>query len=74
MPRIDVKQIIFDLAEHEKFLCGLGELTEEDEEWFNEYFGFPEEFENDDVYSLGLSEISELIFDFIDHCEEVGDN
>ena len=74
MAKLDVKQIIFDLAGYEKGLCGLGGLTEEDKQWFNEELGFPDGFENDDVYYLGLQEISYLIFNFIDHCGEVRDN
>lgn len=71
MTKLDIKQIIFDLAGYEKHLCGLGDLTEEDEQWFNEELGFDNGFENDDVYYLGLQEISELIFTFIEHCEKV---
>ena len=74
MAKLNVKQIIFDLAGYEKELCCLGELNEEDEKWFNEELGFTEGFENDDVYYLGLQEISELIFNFIEHCREVGGN
>ena len=71
MAKLDVKQIIFDLARYEKSLCGLGGLTEEDKQWFNEELGFDEGFTNDDVFGLSLQDISELIFEFIDHCEEV---
>ena len=71
MARYDIKQIILDLAGYEKGLCNLGRLTEEDEKWIAEELGFDNGFENDDVYYLGLQEISELIFNFIDHCEKV---
>ena len=74
MARIDIKQIIFDLARYEKGLCYLGEFTEEDEKWIAEELGFTDGFCNDDVYCLGVQEISELIFAFIEHCEEVEEN
>ena len=72
MAKLDVKQIIFDLAEYEKQLCCLGEFNEEDEKWLRNELGFDADFTNDDVYYMGLQEISELIFNFIDHCEKVG--
>lgn len=68
MAKLDIKQIIFDLAGYEKGLCGLGAFTEEDEKWFNKELGFDNGFENDDVYYLGLQEITDLVFNFIDHC------
>ena len=71
MAKLDVKQIIFDLAGYEKSLCGFGGLTEEDKQWFNEELGFDGGFENDDVFGLSVQDISELVFEFIDHCEEV---
>ena len=74
MARYDIKQMILDLAGYEKGLCCLGAFTEEDEKWLANELGFPNGFENDDVYYLGLQEISELVFNFIEHCEKVGGN
>ena len=68
---MDIKQIIFDLAKYEKGLCQFGAFTSEDEAWINEALGFPDGFINDDVFGLSVSDISELVFDFIEHCEEV---
>ncbi len=74
MAKHDIKQMMFDLADYEKQISGMGRFTEEDEKWFNKELGFDNGFENDDVYYLGLQEISELIFNFIDHCEEMEGN
>ena len=68
---MDIKQMIFDLARYEKELCMLGDFTSEDEAWFNDILGFPDGFVSDDVFGLSVSDISNLVFDFIEHCREV---
>lgn len=68
---MDMKQTIFDLAEHEKILYHMGPLTEEDEQWIKEALGDENDnFTSDDLYGLGITEIKELIDDFIDYCME----
>ena len=51
---MDMKQIIFDLAEHEKILYHMGALTEKDEQWIKEALGDENDnFTSDDLYGLG---------------------
>lgn len=69
---MDIKQMIFYLARHEKELCMLGAFTSEDEAWIKEALGdFNDNFTNDDLRALSMQDISELVFDFIEHCEEM---
>lgn len=69
---MDIKQIIFDLARHEKELCMLGAFNSDDEAWIKEALGdFNDNFTHEDLRVLSTQDISELIFDFIEHCEEV---
>ncbi len=69
MAKHDIKQMMFELADYEKQISGMGRFTEEDEKWFNKELGFDNGFENDDVYGIGVQEILELISDFIAHCD-----
>ncbi len=72
---MDLKRIIFDLARYEKGLCKLGAFNSDDEAWIKEALGdFNDNFTHDDLYGLSVQDISELIFDFIEHCEEEGGN
>lgn len=62
---MDMKETLFELAAHEKGLSWLGAFTEEDEQWFNDALGFPNGFEHDDVASLSIQDICDLINEFI---------
>jgi len=68
---MDMKEVIYFLAGHEKELAGLGSFNCDDELWLDEALGdFNHNFCHDDLRSLSIGEISDLINDFIEHCEE----
>lgn len=68
---MDMKEVIYFLAGHEKELSGMGSLNCSDILWLDESLGdFNHNFCHDDLIGLGISEISDLINDFIDYCEE----
>ena len=74
---MDLLQAIFDLAEHEKALCQLGEFNSDDKAWIEEEIAYltPHHPNGDGrLCPLGVADISELVGDFIRHCEEVRSN
>ena len=64
---------IFDLAEHEKNICMLGAFNSDDKSWIIEALGLDENLpiDNDDLGHLCAQDMVQIVFDFIEHCEEM---
>ena len=67
---MDMKEVVYFLAGHEKELSGMGSLNCSDVLWLDEALGdFNHNFCHDDLVALGINEISDLINEFIAYCE-----